>query len=171
MTADVIQLFPAIPAIDGQLALPLTWEVAPGVPAVPPVPRQLRLVAPPAEPTPESLVTPEPAWVAQLARAVSEVGAGDRPPGQLTRWVEHNELTRLAARGRATANHPSVRMRRAQLTSERARRQVRAVRICPIRPGVVETSAVLVGTGRGQAIAMRMEQRHDRWIVTALSLG
>ena len=106
-----------------------------------------------------------------MARAVSEVGSGDRPAGQLTRWVERDELARLAARGTAVARHPSVRMRRAQLASERAQRQVRAVRICPIRPGVVETSAVLVGAGRGQAIAMRMEQRADRWLVTALSLG
>ncbi len=176
MTAVVIPFpAPGAPVIDGQLALPLTWEVQPGIPAVPEAPRHLRLVGgagvverPEAGLAPDG---PPASWVARMARAVAEVGAGDRPPGQLTRWVDRAVLQRLAARGQSASRHPSVQGRQAALATERALRQVRAVRVCPITPGVAETSAVLVGAARGQAIAMRFEFRADRWVVTALDLG
>lgn len=171
MTAVVIPLFPPpAPAIDGQLALPLSWEVRPGVPAIPEVPRHLRLVTPEPHPVAD-LNAPTPAWVARMARAVSEVGSGTRPAGQLTRWVQRDELARLAARGTNVSRHPAGRLQRVGHGAAEAMRQVRAVRICPVAPGVAETSAVLVGHGRGQAIAMRFEHLADRWVVTALSLG
>ena len=176
VAATVVQLFPApMPVIEGQLALPLEWDVRPGIPAIPETPSHLRLVTSEEAPL-EAGVSLEPeapslAWVARMARAVSEVGAGDRPPAQLTRWVERNELARLAARGISVARHPAMAARRKQLAEQRAVRQVRAVRICSVGPGVAETSAVLVGSSRAQAIAMRFEHRADRWVVTALSLG
>lgn len=176
MTASVISLFPPpiSAAIDGQLALPLTWDVRPGVSAVPEAPPLLRLVGPaPAadeagRPGVEDL---ELSWVARMARAIAEVGSGDRPAGQLTRWVERQELARLAARGQCASRHPAVRGRRAGAPRMHAAQQVRAIRLCAIRPGVIESSAVLVGAGRGRAIALRFEHVADRWLVTAISLG
>lgn len=175
MVATVIELFPApIPIVDGQLALPLMWEVSPGIAAIPETPTHLRLVTSEDLPARSDQAhepdSPAPAWVARMARAVSEVGAGSRPPAQLTRWVDRHELSRLAARGVCAARHPSSSANRA-VNAPQATRQVRSVRICPIRPGVAETSAVLVGPNRAQAVAMRFEHRADRWVVTALSLG
>ncbi len=156
-----------------QLPLPLSWEVSPGVPAVPQVPRHLHVVG-----TLESHVTGEPQadlpaveWVARMARAVAEVGAGERPPGQLTRWVERDQLRQLAARGAAVTRHPSTRGRVTAANRPRALQQVRSIRLCPIAPGIVETSAVLVGTERARAVAMRFEFITERWLLTAFSLG
>lgn len=154
-----------------QLPLPLDWEVAPGIPAVPPVPRHLRLVtADPVEvetaPQADAEETPSLAWIARMARAVAEVGCGDRPAGQLTRWVERRQLAHLAARGAAVQRHPSSR---GKVT--RALTHVRSIRVCPVADGVVETSAVLVGGTRARAIAMRFEFVAERWLVTAISLG
>ena len=156
-----------------QMALPLTWEVAPGIPAVPPAPRHLRLVGKIDEPAPGDPAAEVPAasWVARMARAVAEVGSGDRPAGQLTRWVERRQLQKLAARGAAFAHHPSTRAARPTVSATRGIQQVRAIRICPVSPGIVETSAVLVGSGRGRAVAMRFEFVAERWLMTAFSLG
>lgn len=163
-----------------QLALPLVWEVAPGTPAVPPVPRHLRLVGqePPAtHPTngpatsPGGPPVPPPVWVARMARAIAEVACGDRPAQQLTRWVEKRQLAMLAARGKAAQRHPSAIHGRKARAAMRSLQQVRAIRVCPVAPGVAETSAVLVGDGRGRAVAMRFETVNDAWQVTAIALG
>ena len=53
----------------------------------------------------------------------------------------------------------------------RSLQQVRAIRVCPVAAGVAETSAVLVGDGRGRAVAMRFEAIADSWQVTAIALG
>ncbi len=161
------------PAPSGQLPLPLSWEVAPGIPAIPPVPRHLRLVG--AAPERGVAVNrddvPALEWVARMARAVTEVGSGDRPPGQLTRWVERRQLQMLAARGNAVKRHPSSKGPAGNENSAGAVQQVRAIRICPVAPGVAETSAVLVGPRRARAVAMRFEFVAERWLVTAVRLG
>ena len=163
-----------------QLALPLVWEIAPGVPAVPQVPRHLRLVsdAPNAPHRTNGPATvpggppiPPPIWVARMARAIAEVASGDRPAQQLTRWVEKRQLAILAARGNAARRHPSAVHGRNARSAMRSLQQVRAIRVCPVAPGVAETSAVLVGDGRGRAVAMRFEVIADAWQVTAIALG
>ena len=163
-----------------QLALPLVWEIAPGVPAVPQVPRHLRLVSDTpatAHPTngpatvPGGPPIPPPIWVARMARAVAEVASGDRPAQQLTKWVEKRQLAMLAARGNAARRHPSAVQGRRARSAMRSLQQVRAIRVCPVAPGVAETSAVLVGDGRGRAVAMRFEAIDDAWQVTAIALG
>ena len=163
-----------------QLALPLVWEVAPGIPAVPPVPRHLRLVGSDSHgddatsgPTalPCGPVVPPAMWVARMARAIAEVASGDRPAQQLTRWVEKRELALLAARGKAAQRHPSAIHGRNARAVARSLQQVRAIRVCPVAPGVAETSAVLVGEGRGKAVAMRFESANNAWQVTAIALG
>ena len=156
-----------------QLPLPLSWEVTPGVPAVPQVPRHLHLVGTSEPRTTEASSADVPAveWVARMARAVFEVGSGERPPGQLTRWVERDQLRLLAARGAAVARHPSSRGRVPVANKARALQQVRSIRLCPISTGIVETSAVLVGAERARAVAMRFACVSERWLLTAFSLG
>ena len=164
-----------------QLPLPLDWQVAPGIDAVPTAPRHLRLVAtgpadsydsgPTGSPTDSPTNTaPTIAWVARMARAVGEVGIGDRPAGQLTRWVERRQLAHLAERGAAIRRHPSSRTAGTQ-AAMRTLKQVRSIRICHIVDGIAETSAVLVGSDRARAIAMRFEYIGDRWLITAVNLG
>ncbi|CAB4835942.1 MAG: hypothetical protein F2763_09530 [Actinobacteria bacterium] len=165
-----------------QLPLPLTWQVAPGIDAVPTAPRHLHLVAtgpadsydsgPTGSPTDSPTNTaPTIAWVARMARAVSEVGIGDRPAGQLTRWVERRQLTNLAERGAAIRRHPSNRTTGKTQGAMRTLKQVRSIRICHIVDGIAETSAVLVGSDRSRAIAMRFEYIGERWLITAVNLG
>lgn len=156
------------PAPTEQLRLALRWEVGPGVPAVPEVPLGLRVVADCLdENDPALLDLPDPRrWAAQLAQAVSEVSVGERPPGQLTRWLARDQLARLAARAAAMASHPAAR---AQRGVPRAR-TVRAVRVCPVAPGVIEASAVLVGGERSHAIAMRLEAVAGRWLATVVDM-
>jgi len=149
-----------------QLSLQYEWEVAPGVPAVPPVPSALHLVGAGGTDLDPDLPDPGP-WAARLARAIAEVSIGERPPGQLTRWVARDELARLTRRAAAIARHPSSRAQRGVSRL----RIVRAVRVCPVAPGIVETSAVLVGGDRAQAIAIRLEAVADRWLATAVQLG
>jgi hypothetical protein len=147
-----------------QLPLALEWEVSPGVPAVPPVPPDLRIVG---SPDLQEAPLPDPGrWLSQLARAIAEVSVGERPPGQLTRWVSRTELAKLAARATYISRHPSARAQRGVSRS----RTVRAVRVCPVAPGIVETSAVLVGTDRAQAIAIRLEATAGRWLATAIEM-
>ena len=105
-----------------------------------------------------------------MARAVGEVGIGDRPAGQLTRWVERRQLAHLAERGAAIRRHPSSRTAGTQ-AAMRTLKQVRSIRICHIVDGIAETSAVLVGSDRARAIAMRFEYIGDRWLITAVNLG
>lgn len=151
----------------GQLRLPLEYEVAPGVPAVPPAPSGLHLVGTDDLPL-EDPELPDPRiWAAKMARAISEVASGERPPGQLTRWVARDELARLVRRGQAIQRHPSARAKRGVSRL----RSVRAVRVCPVAPGIVETSAVLVGGDRAQAVAIRLEVVAGRWLATAVALG
>jgi hypothetical protein len=161
-----LRLIPGEPATK-QLSLPYEWEVAPGVPAVPPVPRGLRLVGVDDEPAYDADLPDPGPWAARLARAVAEVSVGERPPGQLTRWVARDVLSRLALRGTHVARHPSSRAQRGVSRL----RTVRAVRVCPVAPGIVETSAVLVGGDRAQAIAIRLEAVDGRWLATVVQLG
>jgi hypothetical protein len=164
---------PAMPArglspVPRQLAFEFAWEVSPGIPAVPEVPRTLRLVTTEESERGDAGGLPDPGrWAAQLARAVAEVGTGQRPPGQLTRWVAREELARLVRRGAAYSRHLSARGHQ----MSQAARTVRSVRVCPVAPGIVETSAVLVGPDRARAIAIRLEAVAGRWLATAVEFG
>lgn len=149
-----------------QLALPYEYEVSPGVPAEPDVPGDLHVVG--ADPIPQDPELPDPrTWAAKLARAIAEVAVGERPPGQLTRWVARDELARLARRGQHVQRHPAARAQRGVSRL----RSVRAVRACPVAPGVVEASAVIVGGDRAHAIAIRLEAVAGRWLATVVQLG
>ena len=148
-----------------QLPLALEWEVAPGIPAVPGVPPGLRLVT--EESGADLADLPEPGkWVAQLAGAVAEVVVGERPPAQLTRWVSRPQLAMLTAR----ANHAARTSSRRARAGEPDRRVVKSVRVCPVAPGIVEASAVIVGRDRAHAIAIRLEAVGGRWLATVIEM-
>jgi len=158
----------ALTPVPRQLAFEFAWEVSPGVSAVPDTPRVLRLVTADEPERGDGIGLPDPGkWAAQLARAVAEVGTGQRPPGQLTRWVAREELARLVKRGAAYSRHPSSRGNQGTT----AARTVRSVRVCPVAPGIVETSAVLVGPDRARAVAIRLEAIAGRWLATAVEFG
>ena len=150
--------------------LPLEWQVPGGLPAVPPAPRHLRLVtgaeepvARPADvdPAAPSLPAPGP-WVARLAPAILEVIAGERPAGQLRRWVSRELHETLSRRHAVALRHPAGKARAPQC------RRVRSVRICQPAPNVVEASAVVVGASRARAVAVRLEAVKGRWLATAI---
>jgi hypothetical protein len=147
--------------------LPLDWELPTGLPATPPPARHLRLVSPPPPPLPTEcgrLPAPAP-WVARLAPALLEVAAGERPPGQLTRWVTRDIRETLARRGAAALRHPAGKARAPQC------RRVRSVRVTQPAPGVIEASAVVIGAVRARAVAIRLEAIRGRWLATAVELG
>lgn len=150
-------------ALAPEPTLPLEWQVPGGLPAVPPATRHLRLVTP-ATREASDLPAPGP-WVARLAPAILEVAAGERPPGQLMRWVSREHYVTLCRRHAAALHHPVGKDRPPQC------RKVRSVRICPIAPGIVEASAVIQGATRARAVALRLEAVRGRWLATAVELG
>ena len=155
-----------------QLTLPYEYEVAPGVPAIPPATSHLHLVAENGSTSdPDAAVPPHlehpGRWTQRLARAIAEVATGERPAGQLTGHVSREVQTYLALRGQSVARHPASRGTRGATRL----RAVQGVRVCPVAPGVVEASAVLVGGDRARALALRLEAQGDQWVATAVQLG
>jgi hypothetical protein len=136
----------------------------------PPGQQMLPLPGAPEQPRPEDGAAPVPppvaAWARQFVQAAIEVGAGRRPASQLVRWTSeevHSTLARramLSARAERTGSGPTGRGC-----------QVRSVRLCRPREGVVEACAVVTDRGRVRAIALRIEELHNRWTVTALEMG
>lgn len=109
---------------------------------------------------------PDPrSWAARFVQAAVEVGAGVRPPGQLSRWTTADVLATLtrrhqiAARLRARPDRPAHRTR------------VGTVRTCSPRVGAVEVSAVVHEPQRVRAVALRLEVHKNRWFVTAFEFA
>lgn len=150
-----------------QLCLPYEYEVSPGVPAVPTVPRHLRVSTTALMPKIDPALPDPGRWAGRMAQAAAEVAIGARPPGQLTGHFQRDELARLARRGQLVARHPSARAQRGVARL----RAVRRVHVCPVADGIVECSVVLVSGERAQAVALRLEAADGRWLVTAIQLG
>ncbi len=97
-----------------------------------------------------------------VAKSALEVALGAEGLPTLTRWLAppvHAQLARqhsLARRGRYRL-HGAVGILR--------------IRLQPVRPGIVEAAIVAREGTRGHAIAMRLEDRGGRWLITALELG
>jgi hypothetical protein len=124
---------------------------------------QLRLVPAPVRSTDPGRPDPR-AWARQLAQAVTEVLAGDRPPTQLVRWTTERIYADLE---RAAANRARERT---VIRSGRARPKVTRVFVCDVRDGVVEASAVVKHGARMRAMALRLETLGDQWLCTALEM-
>ncbi|MEO8329569.1 MAG: Rv3235 family protein [Candidatus Nanopelagicales bacterium] len=158
--------------VAGQQALPLTWLLPGGLPAIPEVSSDLHSPAarrwdrPASEvdgqPTQRSALPPAGPWAARLAQAVLEVCTAGRPVNQLLRWtnqaVYHDLTLRYTPHARRSTN------RRRVVVAE----QVRSVHVCEPADGVAEISVVIGGGERPRALAMRMEGWRGRWVCTAL---
>ncbi|MFM9135751.1 MAG: Rv3235 family protein, partial [bacterium] len=113
------------------------------------------------DPAAPRLPAPGP-WGARLAPAILEVIAGERPAGQLKRWVSRELHETLSRRHAVALRHPAGKARAPQC------RRVRSVRICRPAPNVVEASAVVIGASRARAVAVRLEAVKGRWLATAI---
>ena len=109
----------------------------------------------PLHPDPHALPDPDQ-WAATLARAVVEVVTGARQAPQLRRWL----LPELY--GALTAVHLSP--------CARGTRPVH-VRTCPINAATTEAAVIIATAARTYALALRLEEYHGRWMMTALELA
>jgi hypothetical protein len=128
-----------------QPALPLQWRRG----QVDPVPRQ---------PTPPD-TTRLQRWVAQVCTGIAEIAAGARPPTNMHRVVTPAVLARLrllSARSCCADNAPI--------------RRTTSVRVLHVSAGTVEACAVVQGRQRCQAVAVQLQRRGDRWLVTAAEI-
>lgn len=109
---------------------------------------------------------PDPTtWAGQLARAVTEVLAGDRPLPQLMRWTDETVFADLSRRTTALAQAGAGRR------GPRNRVGVRSVRICEPRDGVIEAAVHVRQGHRSRALALRLEGLDGRWRCTALQIA
>lgn len=154
---------------DPDSALPLEWFDPTAEPAQWPMTNTLRLANTRALQSPLDVELQIPLnthGIGRLARAVAEVGFGLRPASHLHRWVARTPLDFLNAHGAAVRRHPSNVGR-----DTRRWQQVRSIRIQPVNEVTAETSAVLTGSRRACAVAMRMELMQTQWIATAVRLA
>jgi hypothetical protein len=154
------------PQADETLAL--AFVLPSGVPAVPAVPPQLRIVrrdqteeededrdfAP--QPTTRSELPDPREWAGRLVQAIVEVIAGLRPPAQLVRWTSAQVYDGVAARAHTRRRGEP----RARLTS---------VHVCEPADGIAEVSAVVQRGARSRAVALRIEGLDGRWQCTAFA--
>jgi Family of unknown function (DUF6459) len=164
---------PTSPAVQGSLAL--APALPGGIPALPEPAAPLRLVdvvdhaaatagAVPARSRSKRIrgrvhEPPDPrSWSALLAQGIAEALSGHRPPQQLIRWTDQDVYEMLTHRlaGRVRPDGP--------------RPLVRSVRICRLRIGVVEVTAVVDVSGRCRAFAFRLEADDGHWRCTALDI-
>jgi hypothetical protein len=104
------------------------------------------------------------AWASRLAQAVVETVGGQRPVSQLVRWTAPEVYRELERRTRVLA--------RAVGPGQRSvRPQVRSVHVCRLAPEVAEVSVHVRHAARSRAVAMRLEQRGERWLCTVLQFG
>jgi hypothetical protein len=109
---------------------------------------------------------PDPSsWAGQLARAVTEVLAGDRPLPQLMRWTDETVFADLSRRTAALAQAGAGRR------GPRNRVGVRSVHVCEPRDGVIEAAVHVRQGHRSRALALRLEGLDGRWRCTALQIA
>jgi hypothetical protein len=105
----------------------------------------------------ERLEDPRPR-AAVLARALLEALAGDRPLGQLLRWMTPEVFASVEPLVAARGTRPWAM-------------SVRRVFVTEPTPGIAEVTAVVQRGPRCGALALRLEGLDGRWIVTALQIG
>lgn len=164
--------------IQGTLAL--DYRLPNGLPAVPEVDPQLRLLperrpehgrlvlGPDGDPADDDgpqptgsgqLPDPRP-WAARLGQAVVEVGTAGRPVTQLMRWTSGAVYAELVDKYAPRARQGLARRR--VVVDER----VRSVHVCQPADGVAEASLVVAGGPRPRALALRLEGWDGRWVCT-----
>jgi Family of unknown function (DUF6459) len=105
----------------------------------------------------------------KIGQAAIEVLAGTRPIQQLARWLDPRSFDALMVRAALTraaqeSGHGNVRQLHRNPT-------VRSVHCSAVGPGIYESSLVVSEQVRQRALAMRLEQTHGVWKVTALEIG
>jgi hypothetical protein len=151
---------PVAPLVDGSLALAFPPPTRVSMP--------LRLVPPAggvtltSEPTQRDLLPDPRPWTIRLAQAISEVLAGARPAGQLSRVATLEVLQllergagRLGGRGAGPAQRPVVG----------------SVHLSEPCDGVAEACAVVDTGSRKRALALRLEGIDGQWRCTAVHIG
>jgi uncharacterized protein DUF6459 len=117
------------------------------------------------QPTPTAELPDPTNWAGQLARAVTEVLAGDRPLPQLMRWTDETVFADLSRRTSALAQAGAGRR------GPRNRVGVRSVHVCEPRDGVIEAAVHVRQGHRSRALALRLEGLDGRWRCTALQIA
>jgi hypothetical protein len=174
---------PAFPPTPGdefvQGTLALAFVLPCGLPAVPDVAPDLRLLPPrrvlpvvpdadledQPEPTPRHCLADPRGWAARLGQAVVETCTLGRPVSQLARWTTEPVYAELLARYVPAARQGLAQRR--VVVSER----VRSVHVCEPADGVAEAALVVAGGRRPRALALRLEGWNGRWVCSAIEWG
>lgn len=115
---------------------------------------------------------PDPRPLAgQLAQAVVEVLAGDRPITQLLTWVDERIYTELSALAPSPRTSPALSRARTVLIRPQDRPKVRSIHVGRPAAGVAEIAARVQVNGRSRAVALRLEEWRGRWRCSALIVG
>jgi len=122
------------------------------------------------QPTPTHELPDPTRWGRQVTQLIVEVLAGHRPAAQLVRWTSEHVYRQVRERRRTLAAGPD-RMRSATSRALTERPVVRGVRVSEPDDGVAEVAAVVHRRHRVQAVALRLEGRDGRWVVTVLQCG
>jgi hypothetical protein len=121
------------------------------------------------QPTPSRELPDPTRWGRQVAQLIVEVLAGHRPSSQLVRWTTdqvHRQVRQLV---RPLA---STRLGTRQSAPVASRLPVvGGLRVSEPEDGVAEVAAVVHRRHRVQAMALRLEGRDGRWVVTVLECG
>jgi Family of unknown function (DUF6459) len=160
------------PADAGGPGQPMLPGPPTGIPDVAGVARLL--VTPPGTPGWDPALRDPGDWAALLAVALLQTLQGQRPVGQLERWLDPEVLGAVGflARTRARAAHRPAAPERPGPTARAApKAAVRSVRVqCPTSR-TAEVSVHLSLGRRSLAMALRLDAYGDRWLCTALELG
>jgi hypothetical protein len=122
------------------------------------------------QPTPTHELPDPTRWGRQITQLIVEAMAGHRPAAQLVRWTSDHVYRQVRQRGRTLPTVPD----RTRSTTGRPlaeRPIVGGVRVSEPDDGVAEVAAVVHRRHRVQAVALRMEGRDGRWVVTVLQCG
>ena len=101
-----------------------------------------------------------------LTRGVLEVLAGVREVDQLARWLAEDAFRKLVIRANLSARARSARA----TPPARPNFAIVSVRHASPADGVVEAVAIVAGSARSRAVAMRLEGIDGRWRATSLAV-
>ncbi len=102
-------------------------------------------------------------WSCGFTQVLVEVLSGYRLPSQLARHTTTSIF--------ADIRHRAMPPPRPGSRQARRRPRVHRVHLCSPHERAAEVAAVVAEGQRMWALALRMEHRHDRWLVTALETG
>ncbi|WP_051247956.1 Rv3235 family protein [Nocardioides halotolerans] len=163
--ASVTPIRVPVASVQGTLALDLSPRHAP---PVLPGPTGSRAVADvvPIEPHQRDRLE---VWVHRFVQASVEIVGGDRPASQLLRWTTGSVYADLHRRAllvaRAGGHLPGTGR------VQPVRPHVESVHASFVSPTVAEASARVRYGARSRALALRFENRDERWLCTAMDFA